>query len=64
MESEEDIEKVARAYREGIYGPITKETAWDNCKEHWIRDTKAFLKRLAELGFEVVEIKRPKVRTT
>ena len=55
--SERQIERVARAYRETLYGKATDETAWQNCKEHWVSDTKRFMATLAAVGLEIVEIK-------
>ena len=50
------IEKIARAYREGIYGNPVDEKAWDASKSHWIVDAKKFVSLLKEAGLEIVEI--------
>jgi hypothetical protein len=52
--SERDVEKIARAYRETIYGKVTDENGWQNCKEHWVKDVRVFLAKLAQAGLEIV----------
>ncbi len=60
--NEKEIEQVARAYRDSIYGkPHENPASWEACRDHWIRDVRIFLAKLAEMGLEVVPIKKSPV---
>lgn len=62
--NEKHVEQIAHAYRDTIYlKPNEDPKTWEACREHWMRDTRIFLAKLAELGFTIVPGPRPPVFT-
>lgn len=55
-----NLEKIARAYREGIYGAPIADEAWNASRNHWTKDAEKFIALLAAKGLEIVEIKPKK----
>lgn len=52
-----NIEAIALAYREAIYGSPVKPDAWEASRKHWMEDTEKFITLLARSGLEIVEKK-------